>query len=52
MAFLLETADYTNYITGSAQPKLSQEKLSSVKLPVPPIEEQKQIANKLICIVP
>lgn len=52
MAFLLETADYTNYITGSAQPKLSQEKLSSVKLPVPPIEEQKQIAKKLICIVP
>lgn len=52
MAFLLETVDYTNYITGSAQPKLSQEKLSSVKLPVPPIEEQKQIAKKLICIVP
>ena len=52
MAFLLETADYTNYITGSAQPKLSQEKLSSVKLPVPPIEEQKLIAKKLICIVP
>lgn len=52
MAFLLETADYTNYITGSAQPKLSQEKLSSVKLPVPPIEEQKQIAEKLSCIVP
>lgn len=47
MAFLLESADYANYITGSAQPKLSQEKLSSVKLPVPPVEEQQCISSEL-----
>ena len=47
MAFALEAANYRNYITGSAQPKLSQENLQAVKLPVPPIEEQCQIASYL-----
>ena len=47
MAFALEAANYRNYITGSAQPKLSQENLQAVKLPVPPIEEQCQIASHL-----
>jgi len=48
LAHLLESADYTNYITGSAQPKLSQEKLSSIYLCIPPtIEEQSRIANFL-----
>ena len=47
MAYLLEVVDYTSYITGSAQPKLSQDKLSSVRLPIPPIEEQKSISSIL-----
>ena len=44
MAHALEAANYRNYITGSAQPKLSQENLQAVKLPVPPISEQRIIA--------
>lgn len=47
MASALEAANYRNYITGSAQPKLSQENLQSVKLPVPPLSEQRQIASYL-----
>lgn len=47
MAHALEAANYRNYITGSAQPKLSQENLQAVKLPVPPINEQRRIANYL-----
>lgn len=43
MAFVLEAADYTLFITGSAQPKLSQANLNAVKLPIPPIEEQREI---------
>lgn len=43
MAYLMETFDYNPYITGSAQPKLSQEQLGMVRLCVPPIEEQKKI---------
>jgi len=47
MAHALEAANYRNYITGSAQPKLSQENLQAVKLPVPPISEQRIIASYL-----
>ena len=47
MAHALEAANYRNYITGSAQPKLSQENLQTVKLPVPPISEQRSIASYL-----
>lgn len=47
MAHALEAANYRNYITGSAQPKLSQENLQAVKLPVPPINEQRRIADYL-----
>ena len=47
MAHTLEAADYRNYITGFAQPKLSQENLKAVKLPVPPLSEQQSIASYL-----
>jgi type I restriction enzyme S subunit len=47
MAYVMESADYTLFITGSAQPKLSQANLNSVKLPIPPVNEQKEIVNYL-----
>lgn len=47
MSHVLEATDYRNYITGSAQPKLSQENLQSIKLPVPPLSEQQKIADYL-----
>jgi type I restriction enzyme S subunit len=43
LALVLEAADYTLFITGSAQPKLSQANMNAVKLPIPPIEEQREI---------
>lgn len=45
--YVLESVDYTCFATGSAQPKLSQERLSSVMLPEPPAFEQDQIADYL-----
>lgn len=45
--YCLESLDINPYITGSAQPKLSQENLKNIQLPVPPIEEQRQIADYL-----
>jgi type I restriction enzyme S subunit len=45
--FFLESIDFTIYITGSAQPKLTIEALSGVRVIVPPIEEQIQIAEYL-----
>ncbi len=39
--------DLSRYITGAAQPKLSQKKLNSIPVPLPPISEQKRIVAKL-----
>lgn len=47
LAYLLEAGDYTLYITGSAQPKLSQSKLMSFPIIRVPIEEQKIITKHL-----
>lgn len=47
MAYLMELFDYNPYITGSAQPKLSQEQLGTIRLCVPPIDEQNKIAIHL-----
>lgn len=45
--FMLESFDYSIYISGSAQPKLTIEALSSMRVIVPPKVEQIQIANYL-----
>lgn len=47
MCLMLEALDYNDFITGSAQPKLSQENLSKVKVCVPPLTEQQAIADYL-----
>ena len=39
--------DISKYVTGSAQPKLNQEKLNGLMIPIPPLEIQKQIAKTL-----
>ena len=43
----LESLDINPYITGSAQPKLNQENLKNIWLPVFSIEEQQQIVDYL-----
>ena len=43
--YTLEAIDINPYITGSAQPKLSQEKLRSIILPIPDYSEQVEISN-------
>ena len=45
--YFLQSLDYTIYITGSAQPKLSREKLGEVIVLYPSLEEQTKIANFL-----
>ena len=47
LAMLLEALDYTDFITGSAQPKLSQDNLKKIRLCIPPIAEQQAIADYL-----
>lgn len=47
LANQLELRDYTTLVTGSAQPKLTQENLGDLTLIKPPIEEQEIIARFL-----
>ncbi len=47
MAYLLEAGDYNIYITGAAQPKLSQFNLMRYQIPVAPREEQDAINDYL-----
>lgn len=43
-AALLECINYLPWITGAAQPKLTQDRLMSISIPVPPEGEQGEIA--------
>ena len=45
--YALESLDINTYITGSAQPKLSQENLKNILIPIPTYDEQKEIATYL-----
>lgn len=47
LAYLLEAGDYNTYITGSAQPKLSQFNLMRFPIPMPPRTEQDIIEKYL-----
>jgi len=44
---LLELTDFTIYITGSTQPKITMENLKIVPIIIPPIKEQLQIVEHL-----
>ena len=43
IAYLLEAGDYSVFITGSAQPKLSQFNLMRFPIVIPPLVEQQEI---------
>ena len=43
--YLLNMMDISNYITGTAQPKLNQAKLNEILIPFPPIELQNKFAE-------
>ena len=45
--YMLESLDITNYISGSAQPKLNQQALLNMPVITPPLDEQNSIANYL-----
>jgi len=44
-AALLECIEYLPWISGAAQPKLTQDRLMSVRIPVPPVSEQAAIIS-------
>jgi type I restriction enzyme S subunit len=44
---VLQTYDYTPLVTGAAQPKLTTDRLGGIRIPLPPSEEQRIIADFL-----
>lgn len=47
LEYYFASIDISDYVTGSAQPKLNQKKLNSIKIPLPPLPEQQRIVAKL-----
>ena len=47
LLYYINSTDLSGYITGSAQPKLSQANLNSILVPLPPLDIQKKIAEVL-----
>ena len=50
LCYLINSMDLSGYITGSAQPKLSQANLNAVQLSMPTLEQQKRIVEYLVAI--
>jgi type I restriction enzyme S subunit len=44
-ALLLESMSFLPWLTGAAQAKLTQEKLMSIRIPCPPLDEQRAIVE-------
>lgn len=45
--YIFNITDISGYITGSAQPKLSQANLNAIELEIPPMQQQKKIVSIL-----
>ena len=43
----LNSIDISIYVTGAAQPKLNQQSLNSIEIPLPPLEIQEQIVKEI-----
>ncbi len=43
----INAIDLKPYVTGTAQPKMNQAKMNSIKISMPPLEEQKRIVAKV-----
>lgn len=47
LIYFFNTLDLKPFVTGSAQPKLTKKNLSSIPIPLPPLETQKRIVELL-----
>ena len=52
MMYFVNAISLAKYVTGTAQPKMNQEKMNSIPVPLPPFAEQKRIVEKLEQLLP
>jgi type I restriction enzyme S subunit len=50
LMYCLNFIDLTPFLTGSTRPKLTQEDMRKIPLPLPPIQEQQKIAEILSAV--
>ena len=50
VATVINAMNLDDYITGSAQPKLSQDNLNKIPIALPPLVEQKRIMSEIECL--
>ena len=50
--YFINAISLAKYVTGTAQPKMNQEKMNSIPVPLPPLAEQKRIVEKIEQILP
>ena len=47
VCYYINSIDLAPYVTGSAQPKLTQDKTNNILVPLPPLAEQKRIVEQI-----
>ena len=47
VALFINAISLVDYVTGTAQPKMNQEKMNSILLAIPPVKEQRRILEKM-----
>ena len=50
IALFINAISLVEYVTGTAQPKMNQEKMNSILLAIPPIKEQYRILEKMLVV--
>jgi type I restriction enzyme S subunit len=52
LSFFLQNRSFNDTITGSAQPQIIRSAIEKIRIPLPPLNEQKRIVEKLDAILP
>ena len=52
VCWYINAISLVNYVTGTAQPKMNQEKMNSILVALPPLAEQKRIVAKIEKLLP
>lgn len=52
LCFYINAINLEKYVTGSAQPKMTQDNMNSILISLPPYNEQKRISSSIIKIIP